>query len=133
NYCKPGPKSSQDYVLSKGKDTLFVNLLQFSRGGGNVNYIGYVDGSGKVAEIKGSDCDNVIAFRQNCFVYELLPLKDKKQEGYQRHFWKQLDGKIDLYNYNSMQQGMSFTTIRQQFRLPDGKVFEVDKKSMQTY
>ncbi len=91
---------SLDYFVKKGADTTYCISLEALRGGGNVGQFTYLDLDGKEQTIEGKEaCQEVLTYVINDHPYDLIPLKASKPDGYLRHFWRKIDGKIKLYYY----------------------------------
>ena len=133
--------SKPNYLVKQNQDTVACSSIEESRNGGNVTLLNYVDASGKRNEIKGkANCEEVKTYCINGQSYDLIPLKASKPDGYQRHMWRKIDGRIKVYDYaNQIDNGQIgeeynyVTVVKYVALLPDGKYYDINKKNIENY
>ncbi|MFH0865986.1 MAG: hypothetical protein V1904_07310 [Bacteroidota bacterium] len=120
--------------------------MKADRAGGNVTKIEYSDMDGNEVLIKGkSDCEEIKTFCTSGQIYDLVPLKDSKPDGYKRHMWRKVDGKLKLYDYTDYvtsnyslgkkdpYQESTVSVERYMIKLNDDKYYDINKKNVTTY
>jgi len=126
-----------DYIVfpDKGKKE-FVSVEE-GRLNGNVISLRTVDKNGNFEQIRGKeDCENIKTYCINNNIYDLIPLNPDKPNGYQRHLWRKIDGKIKFYDFynvitkydpSKINNQSSTTFIIKIAKLDNGNFIEVKK------
>ncbi|MBN4065759.1 hypothetical protein JYT51_00325 [Candidatus Amoebophilus asiaticus] len=143
--CSYSHSEKSDYIVKSKGDTTFCISVKAGRTGGNVTTIRYVDKDGNEQKIKGKKkCQEIKTYSINGHIYDLVPLKASKPQGYQRHMWRKIDGKVKVYDYLNVmttvnQQGSvhgptSTTSVaKYMVNLRKGAFYDVKKKNIEKY
>lgn len=126
--------SNKIYFVKSNGDTTFCKSIYVERDGGNVYAINYTNEKGVKLSI--DDCLDVKTYTVGSDVFDLIPLKASRPNGYLRHIWRKVDGKIKIYDYVntiSVQGGGSTSVVRYSVKMPEGKYYKINKKNLNKY
>ena len=132
-------QSDQDYLIKQNGDTISCIIGNISESGGNVVGIKYTDTEGNEVKIKGkSECEKFKTIVTNGAIFDLVPLKASQPDGYKRHIWRKIDGKVKVYEYsNTITNGVpgewssTATVTIYMVKLENGKFYDINKSNFE--
>lgn len=129
--------SMRDYMILTDKSKKEFVSVEEGRLNGNVISLRTVDKEGNFEQIKGKEeCENIKSYCIDGRIYDLIPLNPNKPEGYQRHMWRKIDGKIKFYDFynvitkydpSKISNQSSTTFIIKTVKLDNGSYYDVKK------
>ena len=135
-----------DYIIKSKGDTIFCISVTASRTAGNVTRILYTDKDGNGTLVKGKKkCMRIKTYSVDNQIFDLVPLKASKPDGYQRHMWRKIDGKVRVYDYLNVMttdnqpgsvhgETSTVSVARYMVKLGKGKTFyDIKKKNIEKY
>jgi len=144
--------NAQDFFVTQTNDTTRGSQMGFSTNGrGFLTDLSYIDKKGQKVEIsKRKNLGHIVCLTSGGTIYDRMPLKTKKPNGYHRFGERLVSGKIKVSLYNNLHQTTSYnpyypgvaegrTSAYQtttsgtrlfQVTMPDGKIYTVKRKNI---